>query len=255
MPERFIVSLREAIQEICETMLFVEVIPGESALTQSPLTGDYSAVIGYSGNLKGSMRLAGPEEAVLKLAGALLGEERGNFDLEMNDAYSEVANMVAGGVQTRVEDWLGPIRMSPPVVVTGRDHRVASDRSFLCVSHLFEISGIPFFTEIYYAQESLDNAEIRRNNPDAAPRLDDEDDTAVTINLNDGRDVGASGGSVSVSALTDSGKLHKAVRSAIEPELQSVMEATARDHVQEVLPEIAEKLVREEIERIKKEGL
>ncbi|MBF0609942.1 MAG: chemotaxis protein CheX, partial [Magnetococcales bacterium] len=128
MQDKFLQAIRDAIQEIAETMLFVEIIPGESEHARCSLGADVSAVIGYSSSLKGSMRLAGPQKTVLKLAAALLGEERDVLDKEMEDAFSELANMIAGGVQTRVEGELGMIRMSPPVVISGKNHQVSSDR-------------------------------------------------------------------------------------------------------------------------------
>lgn len=240
MPERFIKALGEAVQEIAETMLFVEITKGRAEKGRSTLGADHSAVIGYSAALKGSMRLAGPQSGVLKLAAALMGEERDTLDKEMEDAFAEMANMIAGGVQSRMEPEIGTIRMSPPVVISGRNHMVSSDRSFNCISHQFELEGEPFFTEIYYSEESLgdQDAEGRYGFVLASPN-----------------DKAGCPGAVAEPPRVDGEALAAAVRQAFAAEMEQWSREVASAMVSKMLPELAERMVREEIERIKKEGV
>ena len=241
--EQLVTALREAIQEIAETMLFVEIIPLQHDDQRSTLGADTSAVIGYSGALKGSLRLAGPHPSVMKLAGALLGEERDSLDKEMEDAFSEMANMIAGGVQTRLEGTLGPIRMSPPVVISGRNHQVSSDHSFQCVSHQFELDGEPFFTEIFFAigeqkQQYEDPQKYGFSLSVPMPKMagmEQEGEAPTEVKPVDGAALAA------------------AVREAFAREIQGWAHETARDLVRKMLPDIAERLVKQEIERIKQE--
>ncbi|NGZ26566.1 MAG: hypothetical protein G8345_06730 [Magnetococcales bacterium] len=257
MQDKFLQAIRDAIQEIAETMLFVEIIPGESEHARCSLGADVSAVIGYSSSLKGSMRLAGPQKTVLKLAAALLGEERDVLDKEMEDAFSELANMIAGGVQTRVEGELGMIRMSPPVVISGKNHQVSSDRSFICVSHQFDLDGDPFFTELYYSQEKAEEKGSEDKNRrygfsltlplPGFPGDGNEDLSAFAPQSEDEE--------VPKSIPLDTEAFVTAVKAAFAKQMEGWSKEVTQEMVRHMLPALAEKLVRQEIERIKREGL
>ncbi|MGN7613756.1 chemotaxis protein CheX [Magnetococcales bacterium HHB-1] len=248
MGERFIVAAKESVTEIAETMLFMEINAKESGPGRSELIGDASAVIGYSGALKGSMRLCGLTPAVLKLAGALLGEERDQLDMEMNDAFAEMANMIAGGIQTRVQDDLGEIKMSPPVIVSGRAHQVSSDHNFSCVNHTFELEGEPFFTEVFYLEESLKGkgddvvddggASVGLPAMETSPGLDDQEKDEEPA-----------------APVIEKQTLMSAVEEVFASQIAEITASAVEKEVEETLPKLAEDLVREEIERIKKEGL
>ncbi|OSM04812.1 chemotaxis protein CheX [Magnetofaba australis] len=155
MPETFLDAVRGAVQEIAETMLFLEIEAKESSHGKSEMPVDVSAILGYSGGLRGSVSLSGPESSVLKLASALLGEEREAFDAEMEDAYSELANMIAGGVQSRLESVFGSIKLSTPVIIRGKNHTVTSDHAFECVNHAFALEGDGFCVNVFYHPDSL----------------------------------------------------------------------------------------------------
>lgn len=255
MADHFLQAVRDAIQEIAETMLFVEIAPGPAGSDRCTMGADVSAVIGYSGAIKGSLRLAGPMPSVLKLASALLGEERDSLDKEMEDGFSEMANMIAGGVQSRLEATVGTIRMSPPVVISGRNHQVSSDRSFHCASHQFELDGEPFFTEIYYSEEPV------------PAHAGDKYGFSLTIpmphaagfseSVGEGGEIGPSYEAEPAvkTILLDEAALAKAVKEAFASEVTSWSQEVTQHMVRELLPALAEQLVRAEIERIKREGL
>lgn len=155
MAERFLEALREAVQEIAETMLFTEVACGSWRQGGSPLAVAYSAVLGYSGNLRGSFALSAGEAGAMVLASALLGEERSQMDDEMEDAFCEMANMMAGGMQSRMESLLGPVKLSTPMVIQGAGHKVRSEKHYACISQDFSIAAQPFCVHIFYDIESL----------------------------------------------------------------------------------------------------
>ena len=232
-PERFIEVLRESLQEIAETMLFVEITPGAASLDSAGLAVDFSAVVGYSDALRGSTRLGAPRDAALKLASTLLGEEREEMDVEMHDAFAELANMIAGGVQTRLEDTLGSIRMSPPVVIAGRNHLTSGDHSFKCVHANFEMDGLPFFAEIFYDEECLLGG---------CAKTAENQKESVQLNI----PMPHSEGFGAVSAPVPE-------QPAATPEVTDATRTMARELVQSLLPGLAEKVIREEIERIQAE--
>nr|CRH05439.1 putative Inhibitor of MCP methylation-like protein [Candidatus Magnetococcus massalia] len=156
MAEPFIEALREAVQEIAESMLFVEVEQKDCRHDKSPMTVDISAILGYSENLRGSFALSAPTDGAISLASALLGEPREELDGELQDAYSEMANMLAGGVQSRMEAQFGAIKMSTPMLIQGHGHQVGSEASFQCVSHDFSLDGKAFCVHIFYHPDELE---------------------------------------------------------------------------------------------------
>lgn len=246
MADNIINALKEAVQEIAETMLGVEIQEVSSGTERSTMGADSSAVIGYSGALRGSLRLAGPLVAVLKLAATLVGEERPTLDKEMEDAFAELGNMIAGGVQSRLEADVGMIRMSPPVVISGKNHQVSSDRSFSCISVQFELDGSPFFTEVFYTIEN------------AAKETHGKYGFSLAVPMPHAAGFGgdeAAGGGESRQAPVDGAVLASAVKEAFAKEISEWSQELTREMVRRMLPELAERLVREEIDRIKREGL
>ncbi|MBF0454689.1 MAG: chemotaxis protein CheX [Magnetococcales bacterium] len=149
-PERCLEVLREAILEIAETMLFVEVGEGSAQEKPAEIASEYSAVIGYGEGIQGSLHLSGSKAAILKLLSAFLGESRDEMDDEMNDAFGEMANLVAGGIQGRLEPELGSISLTPPEVASGRINHRAAGAVPACVSHLFDLDGEIFSVEVFY---------------------------------------------------------------------------------------------------------
>ena len=149
-PERCIEVLREAVTEIAETMLFVDIGQGEVNHNCAEITPEYSAVIGYGEAIQGSLHIFGPKSAVLKLSSALLGEVRDEMDAEMCDAFGEMANLVAGGVQGRLEGELGAISLSPPEIISNQSVHRRGEGSRSCISHPFYLEGEGFFIEIFF---------------------------------------------------------------------------------------------------------
>ena len=150
MSDRFITALKETIEEVASTALLLEITPGHTENQRYESASDYTAVVSYSGALDGSLCLSGPLAAVVMLAAALLGETRETMDAELQDAFAELCNMVAGGVQTRIEPHFGPIHMSTPVVIAGQGHHIFGEQKTACIHHQFEVNQHPFFVEIFY---------------------------------------------------------------------------------------------------------
>lgn len=150
MQEKLLSAAREALDEIAKTMLFLEIAPGKGS--DAPGSGDVaiSAVVGLGGGLRGSLRLAAGETTAIKLASALMGEPLSELDYDVEDGFAEIANMIAGGAQTRLEAELGEINMTPPIVVTGAGHQAHGDSKEKCVCQEFVVDGLPFFAEIFY---------------------------------------------------------------------------------------------------------
>ncbi|MEO5377568.1 MAG: chemotaxis protein CheX [Magnetococcus sp. DMHC-6] len=152
MPDRIIFGMQESVAELAKTMLGVEISPKKNWLEACHIEADASAIIGFSGALQGNLRLAGIENSVIKLAETLLGEPRDTLDEDIQDAFCELANMITGGVQRRIETNIGHIFITPPVFISGKGHRVTGEHGYQCVSQLFDLDDAMFFVEVRYKQ-------------------------------------------------------------------------------------------------------
>ncbi|MBF0369611.1 MAG: chemotaxis protein CheX [Magnetococcales bacterium] len=229
MIDDFFPVLREVVAELADTMLFIQIEPGEEGMEPCDLAVNHSSIVGFSGALRGSLRLAGPDSTVLKLAGALLGDVPEKLDADASDAFAELANMIGGGVKNHLESRLGPIRMSPPVVISGEGHGVTREKDFACLSHQFKLDGELFFVETFISEEEPDKAALA-------------EETASSDHWNNG------------SAEDISDTIEKALAPGIREVIRESTSETVGELVREALPRVAEGLVREEIERIKREG-
>ncbi|MBF0588432.1 MAG: chemotaxis protein CheX [Magnetococcales bacterium] len=255
MSHPFIAVLQEAVQEIAETMLFIEVVPGETANQCAALPDACCAVIGYSGALTGQMRLGGTKAAALKLGGALLGEERDELDADMKDAFAEMGNMIAGGVQTRLEAEMGAIQISPPEVVESDGEHLHCNKDMACVSHLFEMDGVTFFAEIFYvdsaANDAADGQSKAQSSDNGNEKTLDNYDERAPGGHETASDHDEEPSTSDAREVLDRNTVRTMLREVMGDTLRKATQEMAREEIKESLPDVAERLVLEEIERLK----
>jgi chemotaxis protein CheX len=115
--------IRNATQEVFSMMLGSELQPGEAFLDHSapgPKEG-VVALIGLAGEWAGSGILCCKADAARRISGLLLMQEFAAVDEDVLDAVGEVANMVFGNVKTALEEETGPMGLSIPTVIYGRN--------------------------------------------------------------------------------------------------------------------------------------
>ena len=89
-----------------------------------------SSIIGFSGQVVGSVTLSFQEETAKKLVAKFAGAELGIHDPDFADAVGELANMVAGAAK---KDLGGAASITVPSVVIGSGHNIARLRDVPCV--------------------------------------------------------------------------------------------------------------------------
>ncbi len=115
-------TLLDAAKEVFETMIFMKVTEKEDQETE--IVGDtYLGTITFKGEMEGCLGVTLEEAAAKAVAANMLGlepdEEVSEEDLA--DAVGEVANMVMGGVKSRMQDKIGSLEISVPTVISGRN--------------------------------------------------------------------------------------------------------------------------------------
>lgn len=149
-PEQLLEGIREAVQEIASTMLYLEIMPDADEKFHFADPIDFVATIPLGEGLSGGLCLAAPEEAALHLAATLLMETRQVMDDEMKDGFGELANMIAGGVQLRMEPHVGPVSIAPPHISYGTDVDPPYGADHICTSQYFSVEGHYFVVEVYH---------------------------------------------------------------------------------------------------------
>lgn len=118
-----VAAIQRVTAEVFETMLAVQVEPGE-AFREQNVPGPSEGVVGLVG-------LTGPwvgtgvvhcnSALACQIAGAMMMQEYTGICDDVLDAVGEVTNMVVGNIKTYLEDRLGPLGLSVPSVIYGRN--------------------------------------------------------------------------------------------------------------------------------------
>lgn len=147
----------ESVQDIFLAYLSIDASPGPSKIQPEdvpylPPDAEVTAVVGYSGAIKGGIHLAAPRYVATKLAESFAGVALEEMSDEVRDAFGELANMVAGGLQTRLmeDHGLGEINLTPPMVVTGDQQRMTYQKNLSSVKQYFKFAGGIFFAECFF---------------------------------------------------------------------------------------------------------
>jgi chemotaxis protein CheX len=129
--ELIIDSIRRAAADVFSTMLGVELPPGEFFIEQgSPEVNDgVVALVGLAGAWAGTGCLSCSPAMACRICSLMLMSESSNVNEEVLDATAELTNMVIGSVKNDLEPRLGPLGLSIPTVVFGRNFTTRSTGS------------------------------------------------------------------------------------------------------------------------------
>ena len=138
MEKEEIVSLvTNATREVFSTMLGTEVVAGEPRIEQAapgPTEGVVS-LVGLAGTWVGTGSISCSSDMARKLSGQFLMTEFASVNEEVLDAMSELTNMIIGNFKTGAEEKLGPMGLSIPTVIFGRNFttRTVSKKNWILV--------------------------------------------------------------------------------------------------------------------------
>lgn len=121
-------AIQSATADVFSTMLGIEITPGETA--SGPMAGcpqsGVVALLGLAGDWVGSGSLSCEPPFACKMASQLLMAEYDTVNDEVLDAVAEVANMIVGNIKTALETKVGPLGLSTPTVIYGRNFETRS---------------------------------------------------------------------------------------------------------------------------------
>lgn len=146
--DRLVSIIQAATDEVFSTMLGMPLTPGESHTEKSgsECFDGVVALVGLAGAWVGSGRVACSAPFACRLSSALLCSEYTAVNEDVLDAISEITNMIIGNVKSSLDDELGPMGLSIPTVIFGRNYKARSCGvhewvvvPFHCDSERFEV--------------------------------------------------------------------------------------------------------------------
>lgn len=129
--DRIVQAVAAATGEVFSTMLATEAALGEPYTERMPEVSDgVVAFIGLAGRWTGTGMVSCAPALACRLASQLLGTEYAPGGEAVNedvlDAVAEIANMIIGNAKNVLEEELGPMGMSIPTVIFGRNFTTRS---------------------------------------------------------------------------------------------------------------------------------
>jgi chemotaxis protein CheX len=136
-------SITSSAINVFSTMLGVEVGAAESKIEGSAPEPNDGVVsfIGIAGTWAGTGSLSCSPHMACRICSALLMSEFSSVDEEVLDAVAELTNMIIGSVKTDLEAELGPLGLSIPTVVFGRNFKTRSAGTTEWISVVFHWDG------------------------------------------------------------------------------------------------------------------
>lgn len=118
----------ETVFEVFASMLGLEVMVTPPPVPEIGLGDERTAIVGYSGALRGCCEIQMNHPAASAVATAMLGGIPTQDSESLDDAVGEIANMIAGGWKDRIPSLSSNCNISPPTVITGRAYKVHMSR-------------------------------------------------------------------------------------------------------------------------------
>ena len=121
-------SLSQATAQVFSTMLGVEIVRGDVGAEDGTQEANDGVVsfIGLAGDWAGTGSLSCSPALACRICSAMLMCEATAVNEEVLDAVAELTNMIVGSVKTDMETHLGPLGLSIPTVVFGRNFKTKS---------------------------------------------------------------------------------------------------------------------------------
>jgi chemotaxis protein CheX len=101
-------------------------IPAVDSMPPQP--DDKTAIVGFSGAMRGSCQVRISTPAAQAVASAMLGGMPVEEDDSISDALGELCNMLAGGWKNGIPGLSSECALSPPTIISGHDYKVHSGK-------------------------------------------------------------------------------------------------------------------------------
>jgi chemotaxis protein CheX len=131
--------LADATCEVFEIMLGTSLERAENA----QVVADFTAMVGIAGKLCGVFAVRSSSLSARQIAAQMLGGDELGANENVQDAFGELCNMIAGSFKAKIAGLADGCALSVPTVISGRDyalHSLAKGERFEVV---FSFEGHP----------------------------------------------------------------------------------------------------------------
>jgi chemotaxis protein CheX len=153
LPNLIAESIRGSAANVFSTMLSHELPQGDvSTEAYAPESNDgVASFIGIAGAWAGTGSITCTPVLACRICSNMLMTEASAVDEEVLDAVAELTNMIIGSVKTDLETHLGPLGLSLPTVVFGRNFKTRSSGSHEWIVVKFLWDGEPLTVKMCLA--------------------------------------------------------------------------------------------------------
>jgi len=147
MKVEYINPFIESVVEVFSTMLDTDAVRGDVGVSRAAASNprDIMALIGLSGDARGTVALSFPTATAVAVVSKLLDINTKTVDDTVCDAIAEIVNMVAGSAKAKLTGDAGlPLDLSLPTVVRGRNFEVEYPTKSIWLEVTFESGLGPF---------------------------------------------------------------------------------------------------------------
>jgi len=144
-------DIYQSVQGIFQSMLGVEPRLESLQHKEEPLHNQgIAAIVGYAGEVDGSVIFTCSVKLAATLAGLMLMEDDVDPESEdVDDAVGEIGNMIAGQLKNLVCENGNEVQLSIPVIIReGNYHLQISDSYDRCRLTCSHVDGAPFYVEM-----------------------------------------------------------------------------------------------------------
>jgi len=118
--------------------LEIEVVETSDLGPDTPESDERTAVVGFSGAMRGSCHIRMTAQGARSVASAMLGGARIiEGEDSINDALGELCNMLAGGWKNDTPGLSSECALSPPTVISGLNYRVRMIKPSVKASRMY----------------------------------------------------------------------------------------------------------------------
>jgi len=131
----------QATKHVLTTMAMLDPTPGKPYVKKnSTATGDVSAIVGLTGDKRGSISLSFSKKCAVAIVKNMLGDDVQDIVQDAKDAVGEITNMISGQARAGLAQMGLTMQASTPTIIFGDHHSV---------SHVTSgpVIAIPFTTE------------------------------------------------------------------------------------------------------------
>ena len=115
-------------------------------------SGGVAALIGFAGRWVGTGCISCSSTLACEIAGTMLMAPYDNVCDDVLDAAGEIANMVIGNIKNELEEIVGPLGLSIPTVVYGRNFATRSLSKNEWTSVAFDCAGQKLLVQVMLAE-------------------------------------------------------------------------------------------------------